>query len=934
MILVLLAPAWAQNATSIQVLAPSVRLTAGDTMTLTAYPLTASGGVTNQTVTWKVDSPSIATIDSTGKLTGVTLGIVRVTASIGNLIHDTMVQVTPDHVAITPESAKLMIGENMQFRAAAYDKQGRALPNVNFAWGITNSFDDGTPGVPYGTITSGGMLTAAYEGVAYVRALYTYTSPTTVEAGMEARIPLYAPFTATAPRPFAVKRIFNATAQARQNPTLRARPTLLWQTPDGRLLFNACLDGVGTALLAYDGSNFQAVVATGTPSNSPGSLVNDLGRHSMSWDGSLLTQQSTSDGNLVQFGTADALQPLLVNNAAAANVESLGGFNLGRNSMASGGYFTFTGYFRIPGTQIYGTGLFRGARGAVSDVLFSQFDTLPELGVSGVTPGDFGIDSNGVAWYFANLPGKLTLYRHDDTRTKFLQVGDTLLGSTLRGFHGSRNSTPSSLIAENGDVLFGVTLNDNSNYLLKYTGANPDSAQPADRLRVNGTTVTLSYRSDGAALIYGNPYNNRGDGAWLWTGGSSLQQIVAINKTQVNGSPIQQIESGVLDDAGAVTLMVSTLASPMMVIRFASPAAAPQVLFQYGDTIPVQVPNELASFVLMGRSGNPMFLAGSNGNASIAEFRDGDLQPLLALGDKVPGGTTFFGGANGAIAQRIANGDLYVVWSGVTVGRYSNGQWDTPLKFPLKMDDGAMAYGPYRIAVNNNGDIAWTSGTDKGDQRVYLTRNGQHQLVCSNGVATPAGAVINGENIYSCDDSFVDDSGRILIRVHMTGEAFQRAYVWNNGAWQLAVKPFETKIGGRTVTNINPIRPAGSHIFANLSTDAGSFVAEWTDAGWSMVFRPTDIMPTGFYFGNLVNNIMEANPNGDFAFAMSAYPSAGLFFQRNGKLSTVLTTGRRTDDGDFLVNILGIDIRQDGMLYLLAVTEKDELVLYSATPTQ
>src|SRR5262249_24685934 len=123
--------AWGQNATTIQVLAPAVRLTAGDTMTLTAFPMTSTGATTTQTVNWRVDNPSIATIDSTGKLTGVSLGIVRITAFIGNLTHDTMVQITPDRVSITPDSAQLMIGENQQFRATAFDKQGKAIPNLN-----------------------------------------------------------------------------------------------------------------------------------------------------------------------------------------------------------------------------------------------------------------------------------------------------------------------------------------------------------------------------------------------------------------------------------------------------------------------------------------------------------------------------------------------------------------------------------------------------------------------------------------------------------------------------------------------------------------------------------------------------------------------------------------------------------------------------------
>src|SRR5262249_54061006 len=161
----------------------------------------------------------------------------------------------------------------------------------------------------------------------------------------------------------------------------------------------------------------------------------------------------------------------------------------------------------------------------------------------------------------------------------------------------------------------------NTSYLLKYSGDNPDPTQPADKLRVNNNTVVLSYRPDGTALILGNPYNNKGDGVWVWKG-DLLQQVLQINKTQVNGSLVQAVESGVYDGAGQVTLMLSTLVNPMVVVR--TTVGGPiQTLFQYGDTLPVQVPNILTGFVTFGRSGNPMFFAGGTSNVSIVEFRDG-----------------------------------------------------------------------------------------------------------------------------------------------------------------------------------------------------------------------------------------------------------------------------------------------------------------------
>ena len=68
------------------------------------------------------------------------------------------------------------------------------------------------------------------------------------------------------------------------------------------------------------------------------------------------------------------------------------------------------------------------------------------------------------------------------------------------------------------------------------------------------------------------------------------------------------------------------------------------------------------------------------------------------------------------------------------------------------------------------------------------------------------------------------------------------------------------------------------------------------------------------------------------AFISAAYPKPGCLLLANGVLSTVLTTGRPTEAGDLLVTILGLDLTQDGTVYLLAVNQNDELVLYSATP--
>src|SRR5581483_2832114 len=192
-------------------------------------------------------------------------------------------------------------------------------------------------------------------------------------------------------------------------------------------------------------------------------------------------------------------------------------------------------------------------------------------------------------------------------------------------------------------------------------------------------------------------------------------------------------------------------------------------------------------------------------------------------------------------------------------------------------------------------------------------------------------AVINGLPIFSCDDFFVDDSGRVFLRVHMQNETIQRSYVWDQGAWTLAVQPNRSQLAGRTVASLSIVRALENRLVALLNTDAGNFVAEWTSSGWSMLMQGPDLKPTGFSLTNLAGQL-ELGPGGDMVFLGQGSPSQVLFFERSGAIQTILNTGRRTDDGDFLVTIQALDIRQDGTVFILALNENDEQVLYKATP--
>ena len=64
--------------TEVKITSTVTEVTAGETITLTAEVLPADA--TNKTVTWTSSDTAIATVDSTGKVTGVAAGTAKITA--------------------------------------------------------------------------------------------------------------------------------------------------------------------------------------------------------------------------------------------------------------------------------------------------------------------------------------------------------------------------------------------------------------------------------------------------------------------------------------------------------------------------------------------------------------------------------------------------------------------------------------------------------------------------------------------------------------------------------------------------------------------------------------------------------------------------------------------------------------------------------------
>jgi hypothetical protein len=144
-----------------------------------------------ETVTWTSSNPSIVYISSSGLATGITVGIVNITAfvsgktsnpeSIRVVIFATLPTLTSIH--ITPAApASLSVGSNQQFTAIGSYSDGSTENLTNIAsWGGSNNAiaTVSSTGLAYGTASGTINITASYEGIISQVVSMAVIAPTT-----------------------------------------------------------------------------------------------------------------------------------------------------------------------------------------------------------------------------------------------------------------------------------------------------------------------------------------------------------------------------------------------------------------------------------------------------------------------------------------------------------------------------------------------------------------------------------------------------------------------------------------------------------------------------------------------------------------------------------------------------------------------------------
>ncbi|MDQ2890432.1 MAG: Ig-like domain-containing protein [Gemmatimonadota bacterium] len=151
---------------SVAVLPATASVTVGASMSLQLVAYDADGHtLTGRAVVWASSAPQIATVDSSGRVTGVAAGTATITGtsegkSAASSVTVGLVPVAA--VAVSPGAASLTTGQAAAFTATASDANGNVLSGRLFTWSSANT--------AIATVSAQGLVTAAGPGTTTITA--------------------------------------------------------------------------------------------------------------------------------------------------------------------------------------------------------------------------------------------------------------------------------------------------------------------------------------------------------------------------------------------------------------------------------------------------------------------------------------------------------------------------------------------------------------------------------------------------------------------------------------------------------------------------------------------------------------------------------------------------------------------------------------------
>lgn len=150
----------------VRIAPPTASVQAGGTVTLRAEPVDATGAeVTGRTVLWGTSAATIATVTSTGVVTGIAPGSATITATVDGINGSSIVTVTAVPVAsvtVSPSTGSLIVGQTLTLSATTASATGQTLTGRVVTWASSAN--------NIATVSSTGEVTAVSPGIATITA--------------------------------------------------------------------------------------------------------------------------------------------------------------------------------------------------------------------------------------------------------------------------------------------------------------------------------------------------------------------------------------------------------------------------------------------------------------------------------------------------------------------------------------------------------------------------------------------------------------------------------------------------------------------------------------------------------------------------------------------------------------------------------------------
>jgi uncharacterized protein YjdB len=157
--------------TTVTVSPTSAAVNVGATTTLTATVKDQNGNVmAGQTVTWSTNNAPVATVNSSGVVTGVSGGSATITATSSGKSGTSSITVNAPPppspvvttVTVSPTTAAVNVGATTTLTATVKDQNGNVMTGQTVAWSTNNA--------PVATVSSSGVVTGVSAGSAMITA--------------------------------------------------------------------------------------------------------------------------------------------------------------------------------------------------------------------------------------------------------------------------------------------------------------------------------------------------------------------------------------------------------------------------------------------------------------------------------------------------------------------------------------------------------------------------------------------------------------------------------------------------------------------------------------------------------------------------------------------------------------------------------------------